>query len=142
MISIYNHVGTVDVLGDVQGYFTADSTAFQFTPISPFRVLNTSAGTGVQPAGPIGPNSSIAVSMAPAPADAEAVVLNVTAVSPTDGGYLAVYPDSPTLPAVSNLNYSAGEIIANAAIVPTNNNLVDFYNHVGSVNVDAGYFEG
>lgn len=51
------------------------------------------------------------------PADAEAVSLNVTAVSPSGAGYLGVYPCGTAWPRTSNLNYAAGRTIANSVIV-------------------------
>lgn len=148
VVSIFNHVGTVDVLGDVQGYFTSD-TSFQFTPTAPTRLLDTRAGTGT--AGrttPLGTNGVVKLAVAGVagvPANVEAVVLNVTAVGPSATSFLTVYPDGQARPGVSNLNYSKGETIPNAVIVPVVDGSVDFYNHVGNVHVVAdiaGYFTG
>ena len=47
-----------------------------------------------------------------------AVVMNVTAVKPTTSGYVTVYPDGKPVPAVSNLNFTAGRTIPNLVIVP------------------------
>jgi hypothetical protein len=52
------------------------------------------------------------------PADASAVSLNITAVSPRTAGYLTAYPCGGTMPVVSNLNYVPDQTIASAAIVP------------------------
>lgn len=46
-----------------------------------------------------------------------AVSLNVTSVDPASTGYVAVYPCG-TRPGVSSLNYTAGQIVANAVITP------------------------
>jgi hypothetical protein len=52
------------------------------------------------------------------PADAGAVVLNVTAVSQTGDGWLTVYPNGQPLPATSTLNFGQSEYaIANGAIM-------------------------
>ncbi|MBS2962172.1 hypothetical protein KGA66_03890 [Actinocrinis puniceicyclus] len=73
-----------------------------------------------------------------------AVVLNVTVTAPTASGYLTVYPDGAPRPTVSNLNFSAGEVIPNLVVVPVVNGKVDFYNGTGgNVHVIAdvaGYF--
>src|SRR5690606_10365166 len=45
-----------------------------------------------------------------------AVALNVTAVSPTNSGYLTVYPAGSPRPGVSTLNYDSGDVVANAAV--------------------------
>ncbi|MDW3213399.1 MAG: hypothetical protein R8G01_05335 [Ilumatobacteraceae bacterium] len=48
--------------------------------------------------------------------DAEAVMLNVTAVVPDELGYLTVYPCSATPPNTSNVNYFAGQVIPNSVL--------------------------
>ncbi|MGP0031324.1 MAG: protease pro-enzyme activation domain-containing protein [Acidimicrobiales bacterium] len=47
------------------------------------------------------------------PADATAVVLNVTATDPTGSGHLTVFPAGASLPVASNLNYAAGSTVPN-----------------------------
>jgi hypothetical protein len=47
------------------------------------------------------------------PADATAVVLNVTAAYPAAAGYLSVYPTGAVRPLASNLNYSVGRAVPN-----------------------------
>jgi hypothetical protein len=129
----------VDVLADVFGYYTAGGSG-QFTATAPVRLMDTRSGSPIGPAGTV----KLGVAgIAGVPSNVTAVVLNVTAVSPTAGSYLTVYPDGQGLPGVSNLNYTSGETIANAVIVPVVNGSIDFFNHVGSVNVLAdlaGYY--
>lgn len=50
------------------------------------------------------------------PADASAVVLNVTAVGPSGAGFLTVHPRGTNLPTASNVNYGAGDVVANAVV--------------------------
>jgi len=50
------------------------------------------------------------------PADAEAVVLNMTVTGATGGGFVTVYPCGAAQPNASNLNFSAGETIPNLVI--------------------------
>ena len=47
-----------------------------------------------------------------------AVVLNVTAVSPTGVGYVTAYPNTGARPTASNLNFVKGQTIANLVVVP------------------------
>jgi hypothetical protein len=51
------------------------------------------------------------------PADAEAVMLNVTAVDSATAGFATVYPCGEGLPTASNLNMGAGQTVPNAVIV-------------------------
>ena len=50
------------------------------------------------------------------PADAEAVFLNVVAISPSGPGYLTVFPCGITTPLAANVNYNTGDIAANAVL--------------------------
>ena len=50
------------------------------------------------------------------PADAQAVVVNVTAVDPFAPGYLTAFPCGP-VPGVSSLNFGTGQVVANLAVV-------------------------
>jgi hypothetical protein len=43
--------------------------------------------------------------------------VNITVVSPTAAGYLSVWPTGAEQPTVSNLNWRAGEVVPNMAIV-------------------------
>jgi hypothetical protein len=51
------------------------------------------------------------------PANAEAVVVNVTAINPTQAGFVTVYPCGVKRPTASTLNYAAGTVVANGATV-------------------------
>jgi hypothetical protein len=128
-----------------------------FTPLSPFRILDTrptscvqcsadptfGAGTTrkVQLTGVTG----LSVGADPIPADATAVVLNVTEVAGTANSLLTVYPYGTRMPQASNLNFAPGKVIANLVTVTLGQGgAVDIYNAVGTVNVIAdveGYFE-
>ena len=52
------------------------------------------------------------------PDGATAVVMNVTAVSPTANGFVSIRPaDAPGVPTTSSLNLDAGDIVPNAVTV-------------------------
>lgn len=55
------------------------------------------------------------------PFNAEAAVLNVTATDPVRPGFVTVFPCDEEVPATSNLNYAAGETVANAVITGFDN---------------------
>ena len=50
------------------------------------------------------------------PVDADAVFLNLTAVSPDGAGYLTAYPCGATRPLTSNVNYGTGDVVPNAVL--------------------------
>ena len=54
--------------------------------------------------------------MAAVPENAAAVVLNMTAVSARTAGFATVYPCGLPRPEASNLNFAAGQTIANLVI--------------------------
>lgn len=117
-------------------------SASTFVPSSPaVRLLDTRNGTGAAKA-PVGPAGTITLDTAPAslrgPADATAVLLNVTTTNSTAGGYLTVYPHGQSRPGTSNLNLVRGQTSANLVVVPVGQaRSVDIYNAFGSTDVIA-----
>jgi hypothetical protein len=112
-INIFNAVGSVDVVADVQGYFAPQSAASpigEFHPIVPLRVCDTRAHLAANPCNGSGGNVSDStigagglrkVNLAavtglggsiPGDGTAEAAVLNLTAVSGSAATYLSVFP--------------------------------------------------
>jgi outer membrane protein assembly factor BamB len=72
------------------------------------------------------------------PADAAAIVLNMTAVGETSNGWLTAYPSGQPVPATSTLNFGTSEYaMANGAIVRVGSNGQVCVN-VGTVNSAAG----
>jgi uncharacterized delta-60 repeat protein len=65
-----------------------------------------------------------------------AVVMNVTAISPTTSGYLALFPAGSTFPGTSNLNFQPGQIVANLVTVKVGEDgEVTLLNSNGNTNV-------
>jgi hypothetical protein len=146
-IGFYNFAGSVDLVADLAGYYTDTAGGSAFNSLGPVRVLDTRNGTGGFSA-PVGQGGTISLQVegvdgVPA-SGVTAVVLNVTAVSPTTSGYVTVYPDGVTRPTASNLNFTAGEVIPNLVTVPVGaDGKIDFYNFAGSINLVAdlaGYY--
>jgi hypothetical protein len=121
-----------------------------YTAVNPARVLDTRAGSGIVGAGnTLGPGASFSVVVAPnatagVPANATAVVMNVTVTNTTAASYLTVYPTLASLPFASNLNWVAGYTVPNLVTVqPGTGGAVTFYNKFGSTDVIAdiaGYY--
>ena len=94
MVSIYNHAGNTDVVVDVEGYYTStplSNASGLYNSLSPVRALGC-ISSGVA----IGPNSSQRSqwtgTATGVPANASAVVANVTAAQGTKASFLTVYP--------------------------------------------------
>jgi hypothetical protein len=95
-----------------------------FTPIYHTRVLDTRVGLGAARAR-VGPQGVVELAVAGAglavPADAGAVVINVTAVMPSSRTYIAVWPTDPAItgvqPLASTVSLPAGTVRANSTTV-------------------------
>ena len=48
--------------------------------------------------------------------DATVAVLNVAAIAPVSGGFITMHPCDEPLPNASNLNYAAGQVVANSVV--------------------------
>ena len=151
-----------DVLVDVSGWFsTAGGSGDSFVPASaPVRICDTRPGDpsglfgpeaqcdGAAGVGePVGAGSTLTVhvaGLAGVPADAKAVVVNVTAVQPSTKTYLTVFP-SGTPPLVSDLNPSPGTVEPNLVVATVSaGGTFTVFNFAGSVNVVvdvAGWYQ-
>ena len=157
-VSIYNRAGSVRAVLDVEGFYTSQAGHLAYYPLAPTRVLDTRVATNtwMGSASPITANRTYNVQLGQTtttttgiitvPANAQAVVFGLTAVGPTAGTYLTVYPDPPNnlRPGTSNLNAAARTIVANLVItaLPADR-LIGIYNAVGSTAVIAdlnGYY--
>ncbi|MFE6835318.1 hypothetical protein ACFVFI_10855, partial [Streptomyces sp. NPDC057705] len=118
----------------------------RFVPAGPSRFLDTRDGTGAakQRVGPGGVVTLQVAGVKGIPATGvTAVVMNVTAVHPTEAGHVMVYPNGQATPKVSNLNFAPGQIVPNLVTVPVVNGKVDLRNNAGSVDLIAdvtGYY--
>ncbi|MFC1420914.1 TolB family protein [Streptacidiphilus cavernicola] len=149
-IDFANHSqGTTQVVADISGYYTSDSTGAGFTADGPARLLDTRAAVGVSTRTPVRANGTVVLPVAgrdkiPS-TGVSAVVLNVTATDTRAGGYVTVYPDGKAKPTASNLNWTAGETLPNHVVVPVGaDGKVDLAVHSsGTVDLIAdvlGYF--
>ncbi|MFZ6005657.1 MAG: S8 family serine peptidase [Actinomycetota bacterium] len=126
--------GTTHVIIDLAGWYGPTGlggapAADWFTPRSaPARAMDTRSGTlgyaegAFGPSGrttPISQSGNLDVQVAGlggVPADATAVVMNVTITQPTTGGYVVLHPTGTARPLASTLNYSKNQTIANLVI--------------------------
>ena len=140
-VQLYNSAGSVEVVADVVGYF-ADGGAV-FHPLTPARILDTRKGLGSVDA-PIGPGQTRNLDVTDTfgsgvPATGvQAVVVNLTAVTPTRSTHLTVWPTATTRPTASNLNLGAGQIRPNLVVAKVGGDgRVQVFNNSGSVEVVA-----
>ncbi|MHB1853434.1 MAG: IPT/TIG domain-containing protein [Acidimicrobiales bacterium] len=121
-VSVYNALGSTDVVIDVLGYYAPSATGgSQFTPASsPVRICDTRPG---QPQNPctgqtLGPGGTLTVPVAGqdgVPVTAVAVVVNVAVTDTTAASYLSAFPSgTPTV--TSNLNWAPGQTVSNLVL--------------------------
>jgi hypothetical protein len=107
------------LLADVAGYFvpTQAARAGRIVPMEPSRVFDTRQPGPLQ--GKVGAGQTLTVDFDDLPAEAAAVVLNVTGTQADAAGYITVYPGDVAQPHTSALNLAgAGHTAANMTIVP------------------------
>jgi glucose/arabinose dehydrogenase len=110
------------LVADVDGYFSAVTT---YRALVPARLLETRANlstvdgqsndVGIRPRGTV--TTLQVTGRGGVLAGASTASLNVTVTNPVGPGFVTVYPCGIDPPLASNLNYGAGETVANATIV-------------------------
>ena len=145
-IAMYNESGLTQVVVDVVGWFPDGS---DYTGVDPQRLLDTR--TGAQGGGStidgsfegVGALSQQQTLLLPVvgrgtiPASGVgAVALNVTVTAPTAANYLTVFPSGVARPTASNLNFAAGQTIANMVIAKVGaDGKIAIFNNAGSTQV-------
>jgi hypothetical protein len=110
------HHGAISTMADV-------TNPLPFIAVSPCRIVDTRGANGAF-GGPIlaaGATRNFALPNGPCtgiPLSAGAYSLNITVTQAAGSGFILIYPQGGTQPLVSTLNYTAGQTIANAAVVP------------------------
>jgi len=147
VVEVLSSAGHPDVLVDVAGWFTDDSdssaTGARFVPaVTPTRVCDTRSGLSYATpcAGDtLGAGATLDVTVAGAdavPADATAVVANVTVTDTTATSHLTVSPAGDPVPTVSDLNWTAGKNVPNLVVATVGaDGQIELTNFAGSTDV-------
>ncbi len=144
-ISFFNDVGTVDIVADVQGWYSNTAAGGSaYTPVDPARLLDTriGAGTGgtVAKVGPGGvvPLGVTGVGGVPA-GGVSAVVLNVTTAGASGPeSFLTLWPSGSLRPTASNLNFTSGPATTNLVVAQVGTDgKVAIFNNLGATDVIA-----
>lgn len=112
------------------------SSDLVYTPITPCRILDTRVAGGaiagnfsrdfnavVGSGGNFSSQGGSATDCGGVAAGQAAAVINVTAVTPTGGGFATVYPFGATRPLASSVNYTAGAVVNNTVVTKLPNPL-------------------
>ena len=111
---------TTNVIVDLMGAYAINGGSGS-QAVAPSRLLDSRSAVGVPTQSKVKVDSTTTLHVAgnggvPA-VGAQAVTLNVTVDQPETGGFLTVYPCGENVPNASNLNYAAGQTIANLVTV-------------------------
>ena len=152
-VSFFNYDGSTALVVDVTGYFTTtsggDLSGAQFVAVNPTRVIDSRIGMAT-PQGALQPGEVRTVQLAGGASipvnGTVAVVANVTAANPTQGGYLTQYPTTTAKPVASDVNFIAHDIVANLSIAGVDTSgRSSVYNYGGPTDLIedvTGYFQG
>ncbi len=113
---------TADVIFDVTGYFTPDTSGASFVPVAPKRLLDSRNGTGATIFSSHVAQGFQVRGTGVVPVEAVAVTGNVTVTQQARDGFVYVGPFSANDPTSSTLNFPVGDDRANAVDVAVNNN--------------------
>jgi hypothetical protein len=117
-VSLRSTGGCPDVVLFVAGWYRPGPNVpgGGFVPLTPTRLLNTRA-TGQGPC-VSGSRALRVAGVGGVPANAAAVMLNLTAVGPRSGGNLTVYPSTAPRPTTAAVSYSPARPATNSYVVP------------------------
>jgi uncharacterized delta-60 repeat protein len=139
-VAIYNHHGSAHLIADVAGWYGdgTEAAGARYHAVTPSRLLDTRSGAGVA----VGPNGQLDLQVtgrAGVPASGvSAVVMNLTAISPTAGTFVTAWPAGQARPLASNLNVVAGQTAPNLVVVAVGaGGKVSLYNFAGAVHLVA-----
>lgn len=132
--------GSTDVIADVSGYFSA-SGGSSYLPVTPTRSLDTRTLPDGTVCADCAAQDDVLTSTA---GSATAYAVTVTAIAPTANGVATVYPAGSPLPTASNINWLAGETLANSVYAtPSPSGFYVYNGSSGTVNFtidEYGYF--
>jgi CubicO group peptidase (beta-lactamase class C family) len=125
-VCLYSLAST-HVVVDLAGWLPEQS----FTGITPTRLVDTRDGTGGR-SDPITSLDELSIpiqgimlevdgQLQQLPITATAAALNVTVVNPLGAGFATVWPCGVTRPLASNMNFVAGQVVANNVVAPIGN---------------------
>ena len=138
-------IGLITVLTVAATVAPASATPLTYTGLVPARLLDTRTGSATVDGqfaggGLVGAGGVVNVTVGgrggvPASGVA-AVAINVTVSAPTATSFLTVFPNAALQPTASNLNFVAGQTVANMVIVPIGvGGQVSLYNDAGQTHV-------
>ena len=133
-------VGAANIIVDISGWYDSG-----FHPVVPTRLMDTRSNLGGTTIGAGETRNLTVAGLAGVPAGATAVAINVTAVNPTNAGFITVWPAGGGRPEASNLNFVAGLTVPNMVTVGLTGGALSIFNAAGSTDVLvdlSGWYDG
>lgn len=122
-VDLYNgSPGPVHLIVDVVGYIPigTSTAAGSVVPMFPQRIVDSRIG--LQLGGPLGAGTTNDVQVSGKggvpPTGAAAVIATIAAVDPQQDGHLTAWQGGTARPGTSNLNFQAGQTVANTMVLP------------------------
>jgi hypothetical protein len=139
---------TTDLVFDVTGYYSVGTTGDRFTPLTPWRLLDTRTGNGLTGKFSANvPRSFQIGGRAGIPGSAAGVTGNITVVNQTYSWAVFLGPNATASPSTSTINFLKGEVAGNglAVALGSSGTLSATYMSVGGNTTDVvidvtGYF--
>lgn len=127
-VQFFNSHGNTDLVVDLTGWYgpSGGGNAKLTTLGAPARAFDsrdivTGYAEAANRTNPLGADELVDVKVAGlggVPAEATAVVVNLTVTSPTQPGWLTLFPAGTNQPLASSLNFRAGQTVANLVVMP------------------------
>ncbi len=143
-VDLYNHVGTVHLVVDLQGFYTPKGAngypGSTFTLGTPTRLLDTRTEIGGHPGKLTGGENGVFAmdvsSVAPGGGD---LVVQATVTEPTEPAHLTMYPALQDPWKTSDVNFDAGQTVTNLSYVFAGPNGLALYTNSGATHVVIDY---
>jgi len=114
-VSLYNNAGSTHLVADVTGYYVASGGNGYGALAAPARLYDSRTKDGPLRSGQV--RTVQVAGKGGVPADARAVVLNVTSAKSLGPGHVVAYPSGSAVPATSTVNQMPGQDVANRTVV-------------------------
>jgi hypothetical protein len=147
-VSFQNQFGTTHLIADVVGWIGGSPAGSgNYTPVAPARILDTRSGVGAA-AAKVGGDTTLdfrVTGVGGVPANASAVVVNLTVTQPSAQTWVTAYPTGEARPTASNLNVVGGQTRPNLVVARVGaGGMVSIYNFNGDTHLVAdvvGWFD-
>ncbi|MFI9329515.1 hypothetical protein ACIGZJ_18460 [Kitasatospora sp. NPDC052868] len=147
VVNIYNHVGRVHLVVDLQGYYSdrdGGGDGGRFVVGEPTRLLDTRTTIGGHPGKLVGGAAGVInldASSVGAPSDN--MVVQATVTEPTESAHVTMYPAGQSPWNTSDLNFDPGQTVTNLSYAyTTGDRRLALYANSGEAHVVVDYIGG